>query len=117
MDDLTDLFLPVITEYNNDLSVEDKDIARLQKQRKKQLGGRGRVALTSDEDQLTHMGKTLDELDEEENPFSAIRDADEDADLNRETVERLHFGGGEEESPADKHKTKKEVSACRCDSI
>ena len=96
------------SEYNNELTAEDKAIARLQKQRTKQLGG-GRFTLTSEDDRLTHMGKSLDELDEDGDAFNAFEGEAEDEDLNRETVERLHFGGGNADSSADKHKTKKEV--------
>ena len=107
-----------VSEYNNELTAEDKSIARLQKQRTKQLGG-GRFTLASEDDQLTHMGKSLDELDEDGDAFNAFEDEADDEDLNRETVERLHFGGGNADSSADKHKTKKEVrqtqpaSSCR----
>mmetsp|Transcript_6537 Transcript_6537/g.18229 ORF Transcript_6537/g.18229 Transcript_6537/m.18229 type:complete len:933 (-) Transcript_6537:161-2959(-) len=93
-------------EYDNTLTEEDKAIARLQKQRTKQLSGR--FALSGGEEQLTHLGRALSEVDELQDGDNESED-DGDDQLERDIVEQFHFGGGEGQGDGSGNRSKKEV--------
>lgn len=114
-------------EADVSMSVEDKMMARFQRERKRKLRNAQAFALgDSDDDEnddddelfLTHGGKKIDDYD----AFNADRqsdDEDEQAALDREVVDKLHFGGGgggnananADDTNDNKKKTHKEIMA------
>ncbi|OWZ24060.1 Nucleolar protein [Phytophthora megakarya] len=108
-------------EQDPTLSMEDKMMARFQTERKRKLRNASTFALhDSDSEQeddsmfLTHKGAKITDDDYDKlNVDGPLDDEDDESrKMDREIVDKLHFGGGKDDAevPADgKRKTHKEV--------
>ncbi|KAK1940987.1 putative nucleolar complex protein 14 [Phytophthora citrophthora] len=111
-------------EQDPTLSMEDKMMARFQTERKRKLRNASAFALhDSDSEQegeedslfLTHKGARIGEDDYDQlNADGPLEEDDEDRKMDRDIVDKLHFGGGkgDADAPEDadgKRKTHKEV--------
>jgi nucleolar protein 14 len=102
-------------EQDPTMSLEDKMMARFQTERKRKLRNAQLYAL-GDSDQedkgdndlfLTHKGAKIDDFDLLNNDIRTEEDEDDkNVPLDKEIVEKLHFGGGE---PSDVKKSHKEI--------
>lgn len=91
-------------EQDASLSLEDKMIARFQAERKRKMRNAQAFALNdSDRDSdeeggdelfLTHKGSKITDDYDQMNDFEPDDEDDRDRQLDKEIVERLHFGGG-----------------------
>ncbi|KAF0688411.1 Aste57867_19967 [Aphanomyces stellatus] len=114
-----------IGEQSEDMSLEDKMIARFQTERKRQYQQRNAAKFNlnddddgsdREEDLLTHRGTKIDDFDNIEMGEDAGSDDEDrafDHKLGRDIVNQLHFGGGkggkEEEAAPEKKKTHEEI--------
>ncbi|KAK9815549.1 hypothetical protein WJX72_005610 [[Myrmecia] bisecta] len=107
-------------EDDDTLTEEEKAIARFQKQRMTELAG-SKFALADDDEEepLTHMGRSLAELDHTAGRGVSFPDHgdDDDGQLGEDLVNELHFGGGfvrkagggPDAGLPERHRTKKEI--------
>ena len=95
-------------EFNQNMSTEEKMLKRFAKERVT-VSRKNRKTLFNLEDgnELTHLGKNLDEIDE----FSDMEEAQEAGlgSIDRQTVSFTHFGGFEDSVDPNKPKSKQAV--------
>ncbi|KAH8834361.1 nucleolar protein 14 [Flagelloscypha sp. PMI_526] len=109
-------------ETDATMSLEEKMLERFTRERQRASTSKGDLFNLDDEDELTHYGQSLANLDDFENAGMGFEE-DEDEDersgqIEGRVVRRSHFGGfGEEEEDSDgegqpaRKKTKSEVMA------
>eukprot|EP00826_Nyctotherus_ovalis_P013245 TRINITY_DN13549_c0_g1_i14.p1 TRINITY_DN13549_c0_g1~~TRINITY_DN13549_c0_g1_i14.p1 ORF type:complete len:214 (-),score=64.58 TRINITY_DN13549_c0_g1_i14:176-817(-) len=98
-------------EHNPHISSEQKMLMRFTRERMKTRKAK-KFDLDDDDDfvGLTHLGKSVDEIDDFKEPIEHSDNSESEGEnnLNEELVGKLNFGGGEEEG-MQKKKTRKEV--------
>jgi nucleolar protein 14 len=97
-----------IGENDNNMSYEEKMLARFQKTRQKQLSKRS--VYNIDEEDLTHMGQSLSTFDDFKDDYDS--DDDDRGEIDEQIVDEYHFGGlmrKKEDGQEGRPKTKKEV--------
>lgn len=114
-------------EDDENLTQDDRALLRFQKQRLKELAN-SRFALPDAEgegdgdgdgahpEELTHLGKSLAELEDLHEGWSTDDDNDFDQNLDDEMIKKAHFGGGakqtndsENQVEPKEHRSKKEI--------
>ncbi|ETV92662.1 hypothetical protein H310_13105 [Aphanomyces invadans] len=99
-------------EQNEDMSLEDKMIARFQTERKRQYQQRNAAKFNlnddgesdREEELLTHRGAKIDDFDNIDIAGEASDDEEDrafDHKLGRDIVNQLHFGGGDSKAVKD----------------
>ncbi|RPD66900.1 Nop14-like protein [Lentinus tigrinus ALCF2SS1-7] len=105
-------------ENDPTMTPEERMLERFTRER--QRASKGVAFNLEDEDELTHYGQSLSKLDDFDNVGLGLDDDDEEeGQVDKQTVERSHFGGfGEDEDEGDDHedeparkKSKAEVMA------
>lgn len=69
--------------------------------REKQRSSKGTAFNLDDEDELTHYGQSLSNLDEFDNVGLNLDEDEEVGQIDRSTVQRSHFGGFEDDEGED----------------
>lgn len=102
-------------EYDEKMTLEDKMMKRFTMEKKHHHERHGKYRLEDEE--LTHLGQSLGEIDKFEDV--QLSDDDDDDDVDKEDaaddVKELHFGGfltkksTDDKQTAEKHKSKKEI--------
>ncbi|CAG8607361.1 5960_t:CDS:10 [Rhizophagus irregularis] len=80
-------------ENNSNISPEEKFLERFTKERQKR--SKSLFNLEEDDDDLTHYGQSLAEIDDFDEPDLVLSEDDEKGVIDMETVSRSHFGGFE----------------------
>ncbi|KAL4261065.1 NOP14 family protein, partial [Pleurotus pulmonarius] len=102
-------------ENDPTMSIEERMLERFTKER--QRASRAGAFNLEDEDELTHYGQSLSNLDDFDNVGLTLEEDDEEdpGQISREAVEKAHFGGFEDESDhedePERKKSKAEVMA------
>ncbi|KAK7493223.1 hypothetical protein BaRGS_00015560 [Batillaria attramentaria] len=99
-------------EKNPSLSADDKAIQRFALERKTQSQRKGRLEEEGEEEQLTHYGQSLADIEKFEDPQDS--DPDEDGNISGKMVAQEHFGGfltRRTEEPGSEKKSWKEKMA------
>ncbi|KAF7432764.1 nucleolar complex protein 14 [Pleurotus ostreatus] len=102
-------------ENDPTMSIEERMLERFTKER--QRASRAGAFNLEDEDELTHYGQSLSNLDDFDNAGLTLEDDDDEdpGQISREAVEKAHFGGFEDESDhedePERKKSKAEVMA------
>lgn len=98
-------------ESNPHLTPEEKMLERFTKE--KQKSSRGNMFNLGDEDiSLTHYGQSLSTMDDFDDAGLALSDEEEDKQMDKNIVSRMHFGGfDDDEQPEEeeRHKSKHEI--------
>ncbi|RCH91257.1 nucleolar complex protein 14, partial [Rhizopus azygosporus] len=98
-------------ENNPHLTPEEKMLERFTREKQKTVRT-SMFNLEDDEDiSLTHYGQSLSTMDDFDDAGLGLSDEDENGQMDKNVVSKLHFGGfdDEEEEPEHKHKSKHEV--------
>ncbi|KAF9238829.1 nucleolar protein 14 [Melanogaster broomeanus] len=102
-------------ENDPSMSLEERMLERFTKER--QRSSKGSAFNLDDEEELTHYGQSLSNLDDFDDIVMDDDEEEEEGQLDRETVKRAHFGGfGDDEGEKtstypDRKKSKAEVMA------
>ncbi|RMX61455.1 hypothetical protein pdam_00003532 [Pocillopora damicornis] len=102
-------------EYDEKMSLEEKMLKRFTMEKKHHHDRHGKYRLEDEE--LTHLGQSLGDIDKFEDVQLSDDDDDDDMDKSAEAdhVRELHFGGfltkkrADDEQTSGKHKSKKEI--------
>ncbi|GBB85519.1 hypothetical protein RclHR1_12000011 [Rhizophagus clarus] len=86
-------------ENNSNISPEEKILERFTKERQKR--SKSLFNLEDDDDDLTHYGQSLAEIDDFDEPDLALSEDDGKGTIDMETVSRSHFGGFENTNDND----------------
>jgi len=103
-------------EKNVELTEDQKMLFRFQKERQRKFVKTSKFNLEETDTELTHKGVSLSDIDNLKDDY-VYEDDDKDSmedEIQRETVETLHFGGGKNNSQDgedgdNKQKTKKDI--------
>ncbi|KAJ3087507.1 nucleolar complex protein 14 [Quaeritorhiza haematococci] len=93
-------------ENDPSISLEDKMLERFVKEKTKR-SERSSAFNLEDEDELTHMGQSLSNLDSSFARFGS--DSEDEGNIDFSTVDRDHFGGFEEAKEEGDRKSKSEI--------
>ncbi|KAJ2963022.1 hypothetical protein NQZ79_g2018 [Umbelopsis isabellina] len=100
-------------ESNSNLTPEEKMLERFTKEQQKQTRSTSLFNLDDDEENLTHYGQSLANIDDFDEADLELSDSEDRGAIDPRTVSRAHFGGfGEEEEDMknpDRVKSKAEV--------
>ncbi|KAI7870935.1 nucleolar protein 14 [Spinellus fusiger] len=101
-------------ENNPFLTPEEKMLERFTKEKQRNARSGGSMYNLDDDDEinLTHYGQSLGDMDDFDDAGLELSDEEENGQLNRSIVSKMHFGGFEgekKEEEGDRHKSKNEV--------
>ncbi|XJO75232.1 hypothetical protein BDV3_005942 [Batrachochytrium dendrobatidis] len=87
-----------IGENDPNMSVEDKMLERFMREKTKRSGNSTMFNLETEEQELTHMGKSLSSFDAfDDAGFEKVDDSDDDGNIDAKIVKYTHFGGFEDD--------------------